>query len=69
MEAIGQRTIAGYQHCVRMRQSPDIGSPLIGYIYGMPCPQRCEAVESAIVRALHYIDIVRGYTIRDMRYL
>ena len=32
-------------------------SASVGYIYGMPCPRRCEAMESVVVRALYYIDM------------
>ena len=53
---------------MRFRQNEAIDSPSVGYIYGMPCPRRCEAMESVVVRALHYIDNDRGYTIRDIRY-
>ena len=63
MEAIGQRTTTGIQYYVRFRQNQAIDSPSVGYIYGMPCPRRCDAMESVVVRALHYIDNDRGYTI------
>ena len=66
MEAMGQRTTAGIQYYVRFRQNEAIDSPLIGYIYGMPCPRCCEAMESVVVRALYYIDNDRGYTIQDI---
>ena len=63
VEAMGQRTTAGIQYCMRFRQNQAIDSLLLGYIYGMPCPRRCEAMESVVVRALHYIDNDYGYTI------
>jgi hypothetical protein len=65
---MGQMTTAGYQFCVRFRQNLAIHNPSVGFIYGKPRPQRCEAMQSALVRALHYIDNDRGYTIRDYRY-
>jgi hypothetical protein len=68
VEAMGQRTTAGIQYCVRFRQNQAIDSSLVGYIYGIPCLRRYEAMESVLVRVLHYIDNDRGYTIRDIRY-
>ena len=68
MEAMGQRTTTVIQYCVRFRQNQAIDSPLVGYIYGMPCPWCCEAMESVVVRALHYIDNDRGYIIQDIHY-
>ena len=53
---------------MRFRQNQAIDSPSVGYIYGMPCPQHCEVMESVVVRALHYIDNDRCYIIRDIRY-
>jgi hypothetical protein len=68
MEAMGQRTTTSIQYYMRFRQNQAIDSPSVGYIYGMPCPRRCEAIASAVVRALHYIDNDHGYTIRDIHY-
>ena len=68
MEAMGQRTIAGIHYCVRFRQNQAIDSPFIGYIYGILCPRCCEAMESVVVPALHYIDNDHGYTIQDIGY-
>jgi hypothetical protein len=68
VEAMGQRTIGYIQYYVRFRQNQAIDSSPVSYIYGMPCPQRCEAIESVIVHALHYINNDRGYTIRDIHY-
>jgi hypothetical protein len=53
-------TTIGIQNYVRFRQNQTINSVSIGYIYGMPCPQRCEAVESAVVRVLHSIENEHG---------
>ena len=61
MEAMGQRTTAGIQYCVRFRQNQAIDSPSVVYIYVMPCPRRCETMESVLVWALHCIDNDRGY--------
>ena len=68
VEAMGQRTTACIQYYVRFRQNRAINSPTVGYIYGIPCLRRCEARDSVLVRALHYIDNDHGYTIRDIHY-
>jgi hypothetical protein len=49
---------AGIQYCVRFRQNQPIDSSSSGYIYGMPCPRRYKAMESVVVQALHYINMV-----------
>jgi hypothetical protein len=66
MEAMGQRTTADIQYCMRFRQNQVINNPSVGYIYEMPCPRHCKAMESVVVRALYYIDNDHGYTIRDI---
>jgi hypothetical protein len=63
VEAMAERTIADIQYCVRFRQNQAINNPSVGYIYGMSCPRRCEAMESVVVRALYYIDTDHGYII------
>ena len=68
VEVLGQRTTAGIQYCMRFRQNQAINSPLVGYIYEIPCLWCCEARESVLVRALHYIENDRGYCIRDIQY-
>jgi hypothetical protein len=68
VEDLGQRTSTGIQYCVRFRQNRVINNPIVGYIYGIPCLRRCEARESVLVRALHYIDNDHDYTIRNIRY-
>ena len=68
VEAMGQRTTAGIQYCVRFRQNQAIDSPSVGYIYGIPCLRRCEVMGSVLVWALHYIDNDCGYTIQDIHY-
>jgi hypothetical protein len=65
---LGQYTTHGHQYCLKITQNSDINNPTVGYIYGRPCPRRCEARESALAWALHYIDNDRGYTIRDIQY-
>ena len=68
VEDLRKRTIASIQYCVRFRQNRVISSPTLGFIFGVPCLRRCEARESVLVRALHYIDNDRSYIIRDMHY-
>jgi hypothetical protein len=68
VEVLGQGTTAGIHYCMRFRQNQAINSPSVGYIYGISCLQRCEARESVLVLALHYIDNDRGYCIQDIHY-
>ena len=62
---LGQHTTTGCQFCIRFTNGADGCS--IGYIYGRPCHQSFEARESAIVRALAFIDSC-GYKICDINY-
>jgi hypothetical protein len=69
VEHLGQPTTHGIQYCMKFTQNlAAFNSPTVGYIYGLPCVSRHEARESALVRALHYRDTDRGYTIQDICY-
>jgi len=62
---LGQHTTAGRQFCIKFTNGAN--GRLVGYIYGRPCHRSFEARESAIVRALAFIDSC-GYKIRDINY-
>ena len=62
---LGQHTTVGRQFCIRFTNGANGCS--VGYIYGRPCRRSFEARESAIVRALAFIDSC-GYRIRDINY-
>ena len=51
---IGQLTIEGRQYCIRITNRGSGRS--IGYIYGRPFFWYCEARESALIRALDFIE-------------
>ena len=57
---LGQLTIEGRQYCIRITNRGSGHS--VGYIF-----QYCEARESALIRALDFID-TSGYIIRDINY-
>ena len=63
----GHLTYVGIQYCLKFTPNPANGQS-VDYIYGRSCVNRHEAKESALVRALHYIDTECGYTIQDVRY-
>ena len=60
-----QHTTIGRQFCIRFTNGANGRS--VGYIYRRPCHRSFEARESAIVRALAFIDSC-GYRIRDINY-
>ena len=62
---LGQLTIEGHQYCIRITNTGSGRS--VGYIYGRPFFWYCEARESALIRALTFID-TSGYIIRDINY-
>ena len=62
---LGQLTVEGRQYCIRITNRGSGRS--VGYIYGRSCHRSFEARESAIVRALAFIDSC-GYRIRDINY-
>ena len=62
---LGQLTIEGCQYCIRTTNRGSGHS--VGYIYGQPFFRYCEARESALIRALTFID-TSGYIIRDINY-
>ena len=64
-ENLSQVTIEGCQYCIRITNRGSGRS--VGYIYGRPFFQYCEARESALIRALDFID-TSGYIIRDINY-
>jgi hypothetical protein len=53
------------QFCIRITSRANGRS--VGYIYGRPCHRSFEAIESAIIRALAFIDSC-SYRIRDINY-
>ena len=62
---LGQLIIEGRQYCIRITNRGSGCS--VGYIYGRPFFRYCEARESALIRALDFID-TSGYIIRDIIY-
>ena len=62
---LDQLTIEGRQYYIRITNRGSGHS--VGYIYGQPFFRYCEARESALVRALDFID-TSGYMIRDINY-
>ena len=62
---LGQQTTEGRQYCIRFTDL-DSGRS-VGYIYGRVFLRPCEGRESAIIRALTFIDS-SGYLIRDINY-
>ena len=38
-------------------------------IYGSACDRSCEAIESALIHAVVYIDEVKGFRIGDLNYV
>jgi len=59
-------TTDGHQYYLKITNGA-IGRS-VGSIYGRPCLRVCEARESALLWALHFIDDVCGYRIRDIHY-
>ena len=64
-ENLGHLTIEGRQYCIRITNRGSGRS--VGYIYDRPFFRYYEAWESALIRALDFIDI-SGYIIRDINY-
>jgi hypothetical protein len=62
---LGQLTAEGRQYYIRMTNRGSGRS--VGYIYGRPFFQHCEAKGSALIRASTVID-ASGYIIRDINY-
>ena len=62
---LGQLTIEGRQYRIRINNRGS--GRLVGYIYGRPFFRYCEARESALIRALDFID-TSGYIIYDINY-
>ena len=62
---LSQFTIEGRQYCIRITNRGSGRS--VGYIYGQPFFWYCEARESALIRALDFID-TSGYIICDINY-
>ena len=60
---LSQLTIEGHQYCIRITNRGSDHS--VGYIYGRPFFWYCEARESALIRALDFIN-KSGYIIRDI---
>ena len=60
-----QHTIVVHQFCIRFTNGANGCS--VGYIYGRSWHQSFEAQESAIIRALAFIDSC-GYRIHDINY-
>ena len=51
---LGQLTTEGRQYCIRITNRGSGHS--VGYIFGRPFVRYCEARESALIRALDFID-------------
>ena len=62
---LDQLTVEGRQYCIRITNRGN--GRLVRYIYGRPFFQYCEARESALIRALDFID-TSGYIICDINY-
>jgi hypothetical protein len=65
VQPLGQFTTEGWQYCLKLT-GPNGHS--VGYIYGRPCARRCEARESAVVRASSFLDDDCGYRMWDIHY-
>jgi len=63
---LGQYTTEGWQCALKLTDAANGRS--VGYIYGRSRLWRCEPRESAVIRALSYIDDDCGYKIKDIHF-
>jgi hypothetical protein len=58
-----------YQTSIEVRSTPSSAAEPMFMIYGKALPRRCEAKDSALIRALIFIDESLGYKIGDVNYV
>jgi len=58
-----------YQNSFQFRTTPDPTAEPMFTIYGKALPRRSEAKDSALIRALIFIDDALGYKIGDVKYV
>mgnify|MGYP006913713913 CR=1 FL=1 len=58
-----------YQSSFQFRTTPDPTAEPMFTIYGKALPRRSEAKDSALIRALIFIDDALGYKIGDVKYV
>ena len=58
-----------YQTCIQVRSTPSPPAEPMFTIYGKALPRRSEAKDSALIRALIFIDDALGYKIGDVKYV
>ena len=58
-----------YQGSFQFRTMPDPTAEPMFTIYGKALPRRSEAKDSALIRALIFIDDAQGYKIGDVKYV